>query len=637
VREPVIGEWPDSEDLEVVVQLARAVGDAPAWAALAAMPPVAQKLHELARLQPLDREILKHLHHLQTVCHRPRLHLRVEEERELVSRARRVPVRATAVLVSHPEDWERRTLRSIQPARVLARLVEDEWDLYENRVATRLVDELLGYLGRRLAKLRKIQRSHEEGRNYGDQLHRTSFRRANRLSALWGSTFRGETGQELEQTLRQLEVAQRTIQGLMDTRLYRNVPGRRTVGLTLRPTNILVNDPHYRKVATLWEAWVKDGHQREETQREREERQRQEEAAWGRFALHLVVRALHDLGWSGAEAAHGWTAARDGRSLAIDVGEDGAVQLRSGDRTLRLRPLCASLARADPAAVARALEDRAGPDGELVVVHVGDAAPLPDLDRSGGWSFGRRPVLLACSPYRIDSQERMSRLLNGWLSRAVPPYPFARNLPALEGLPESWAWLRRRGASVQALRAPTASEAGAAQRWAADLVRGLEAKERQAKAARQPVSPAPRQALESFRRFVEEATAALSALEPCPVCTKAGRPTPRPGRRDDGADATWWATCPTCRSEWGLRRCTGCDHRYQVLVPHTGVDLAQVAVSTPPQDWPDQVFGRDLWAQPCGTGDPSQFRCPECGECARSGCAVCGRRGTFFDAGSRSG
>jgi hypothetical protein len=123
----------------------------------ATTPPVAQKLAERARPQPLDLEIARHLQHLQHVCHKPRLHLRVEEERLPVSRARRTPVRAVAELVSHPGDWEHRTLRSIQPSRVLARQIEDEWNLYENRVAVRLVDHLLAYLAKRLEELAKDQ------------------------------------------------------------------------------------------------------------------------------------------------------------------------------------------------------------------------------------------------------------------------------------------------------------------------------------------------------------------------------------------------------------------------------------------------------------------------------------------------
>ena len=114
--EDVLGRWPDELETDAVVRLAETVGEVATWAACATTPPVAQRLAERARPQPLDLEIARHLQHLQHVCHKPRLHLRVEEERLPVSRARRTPVRAVAELVSHPGDWEHRTLRSIQPS-----------------------------------------------------------------------------------------------------------------------------------------------------------------------------------------------------------------------------------------------------------------------------------------------------------------------------------------------------------------------------------------------------------------------------------------------------------------------------------------------------------------------------------------
>jgi len=75
--ENVLGRWPEELETDAVVRLAQAVSDEPAWDALATTPPVAQKLAERARPQPLDLEIIRHLQHLQHVCHRPRLHLRV--------------------------------------------------------------------------------------------------------------------------------------------------------------------------------------------------------------------------------------------------------------------------------------------------------------------------------------------------------------------------------------------------------------------------------------------------------------------------------------------------------------------------------------------------------------------------------
>lgn len=621
----VLGRWPGELETDAVVRLAQAVGDEPTWDAHAQTPPVAQKLAERARPLPLDLEIVRHLQHLQHVCHRPRLHLRVEEERLPVSRARRTPVRAVADLVSHPGDWEQRTLRSIQPSRVLARQIEDEWNLYENRVAVRLVDHLLAYLAKRLEELRKIKETLDASQNYSDEIRRTSFRRARRIAQLWSNTLESKTEEELTRTMKRLQLAQRDLQTLLDAPLYQRVPRRQTVALFLKPTNILVNDPHYRKVAALWRSWVKFGHKRQETAQQRATRRQREAAAWDRFVLHLVVRGFAALGWSATPSGDGWTLAKAGwSSVRVATDEMGVVRA-DGDRPLRLLPICADLAGADPDAVQAQVEHLDRSDAEVVVMHVGGGVALPDTDRASGWSIGGRAVLFLCSPWSIDSEERMARLLYGWLCRAAtPPYPVAATLHALPEWPGRREWLRHDGDQLVAFRAPTEREASEARAWAAGKARELDTEAQRAKAAKLAFAVAPREAVTALQKFVGRAADALVGMDNCPVCGGQGLVEPRPGKLADGSDATWWATCRSCESQWGIRPCTGCGTRYRALVPQTGLNTAAVAKATPARDWPDKVFGRDLWAQPCSTGAVGQFRCPDCGACSNGTCHRCG-------------
>ncbi len=625
--EQVLGRWPAELETDAFVRLAQAVGEDPTWDAHAQTPPVAQQLDERARPLPLDLAIMRHLQHLQHVCHRPRLHLRVEEERLPVSRARRVPVRAVAELVSHPGDWEHRTLRSIQPSRVLARQIEDEWNLYENRVAARLVDHLLGYLAKRLEELRKIQAMLDDSRNHSDEIRRTSFRRARRIAELWSNTLESKTEEELIRTTKRLELAQRDLQTLLNTPLYQRVPRRQTVAVSLKPTNILVNDPHYRKVAALWRCWVKFGHKRQETAQQRAARRQREAAAWDRFVLHLVVRGFACLGWSAEPGGEGWTLTKEGWA-PVRVATDSLGVVRVDGRSpLRLLPLCADLTGADPADVLPQVETLDGAAGEVVIAHVGGAVALVDADRASGWSFGGRAVLFPCSPWGIDSEERMARLLHGWLCRAAAPaYPVATTLRALPEWPGRRDWLRHDGDHLVAFRAPTDREASEARSWAATKARELETQAQREKAAKRAFSVAPREALAAFDRFVVHAADALVGLDRCPVCDEQGSVEPQPGKLADGSDATWWATCPSCDSQWGTRRCASCHARFRALAPQTGLDSTVPPAETPARDWPDKVFGRDLWAQPCATNADRQFRCPQCGRCPRSACSHCSSR-----------
>jgi hypothetical protein len=622
----VIGHWPGELETDAVIRLAQAVGDAPSWDAHTQTPPVAQKLAERARPMPLDLEIMRHLQHLQHVCHRPRLHLRVEEERLPVSRARRTPVRAVADLVSHPGDWEHRTLRSIQPSRVLARKIEDEWNLYENRVAVRLVDHLLAYLARRLEELRKIKEVLDASRDYSDEIRRTSFRRAHRIAELWSNTLESKTQDELGRTMKRLELAQRDLQTLLGAPLYQRVPRRQAVALSLKPTNILVNDPHYRKVAALWRSWVRFGHRRQETAQQRAVGRQREAAAWDRFVLHLVVRGFAALGWSATPSGGGWTLVKAGwSSVRVATDARGVVRV-DGDRPLRLLPVCADLAGAAADEVQSLVEQFDGSGGEVVVAHVGGALALTDADRASAWSVGGRAVLFACSPWGIDSEERMARVLHGWLCRyAVPAYPTATTIRALPDWPDRPNWLKSDGEHHVVLRAPTEREASDVRTWTSAMVKDLNAKAQRAKAAKKSFDLAPREAVMVLQEFIEQARERLAGLDNCPVCGGRGIFEPRPGQQPNGSEATWWATCESCSSEWGTRRCT-CGSRYRALEPQSGLslsELSEIAEATAPRDWPDKVFGRDAWAQPCMTKGNFQFRCPDCGTCSNRGCRRC--------------
>jgi hypothetical protein len=620
----VVGTWPSDLETDAARRLAETVGTSPTWTLLAAFPAVAQKLAERAKFQPMDREIERHLRHLQHVCYRPRLNLRIEEERLPVSRARRSPVRAVADLVSHPGDWERRTIRSIQPSRVLARQVEDEWNLYENRVAARLVDHLLAYLNRRLEELRKIREVLEGSRDHGDELRRTSHWRARRISQLWATTLDSRTEAELGTTIRRLEQFHGDLQALIGSVLYEKIPRKQSVPLILQPTNILLNDTHYRKVAALWRAWLMFGHKPQESAAQRLARRQLEATAWDRFVLHLLIRSFAGLGWHATGSLRSLTLSHPGfMPVQLEVQPSGCILLAASTK-LALLPLCASLAKSDAQVLEQTVADYDHPDLETALIHVGSAPAMEDSDRATGWFFSGRTVLLGCSPWGIDSEERMTRLLNGWLSRAARSiWPVTQPVRALPPWPGNRDWISCEQNMLIAFRAPTVGEASEAKTWARKQLDEWEHAAVRAKAAKQSAPAAPREALHSFQTFLEQIPSRLDHLETCPVCKQTGTIQARPGQATDGSDATWWATCAACGSEWGTRPCTNCHLPFAALHTATGTHGKEEVAASTDSSWPDKWFGRDLWAKPCKQRLGEHFRCPRCGSCGNHNCSSC--------------
>ena len=130
----------------------------------------------------------------------------METERVLVARARRIAPNAPAWLASHTEDWDYRKISGVQPRRILAEVREERWDLYENRVAVRLVDSLVTWLRRRIAEVRRILDDiFARMESFGESVSGTRHR-AERIYRMWGEAWDASHGRELaERTLKRID------------------------------------------------------------------------------------------------------------------------------------------------------------------------------------------------------------------------------------------------------------------------------------------------------------------------------------------------------------------------------------------------------------------------------------------------
>lgn len=625
---------PDPSDTDAICRIVGPLQGGARWSEWATTLPLVPKIDEKARLQPLDNEIRLLLPHLQQVCHKPRLHLRVEEERLPVARARRVPARAASSLVSHPEDWEHRTLRSIRPTRVLATQIEDEWNLYENRVSARLVDHLLAWVQDRLDVLYRLKQMVKDSSDFRDEI-RGSRWRGRRLYELWGRFFTDNALEEqLAHTLKVMERLRRDLQALLGSPLYREVPPETFVPVALRPTNILVNDPHYRKVAALWRAWARHGHTGQPTREELQRRREAERRNFNAFALLIVVQALEGLGYRPPEGVE----IPGAGEIELD-GPLKPVRLRVSEGTIRLETRSASLEIAS--VLSPVGRDRAGelwrqiqwesadrPDDKVVLL-LGRATDLAGVDPAtesafAGWEY---PRVVLISPWSLDCVERIARVIRQWESRHrfkdYPPRAQVRLEPEIK-LPD---WMRRAQGFVAVVSPASAEQQRAFVRDCELRMVAQKREQAEAQRARRTFDPGRIEALETLARLAERAPE-LAGWDACPVCGRrsGNRFEPRPG--DDGAWErwAWWCRCGDCSSQWGLRVCGACRHSFPVLVPD--VQRGSRDERREGAGWIDRWYGRDVWAEPCGRSDSSgAFRCTRCRRCPSSGCASCDTRG----------
>lgn len=659
------------EDLEA--ESVRTIGDrldelaegGATWLEWIDVVPLVPGISEQVDLLPLERLVQdqRNFGALKTICWKPRAHLHVEIERAPVSKARRVPAAAASYLAAHTEDWDRPLLRGILPKRILAEVRQDQVDIYENRVAARLLDNLGAYLNRRIQLLRRLLKVFQEKEDYSSSIGGT-YQRERRMSQLWGESIDANEGRrKAEVALKELEALKYRLMGLLGSPLYEEVPRRAHVATTLKTTNVLANDQHYRRVAELWREWARTGAGRTQSPAEVHAEAQRLSRGLDAFAMLLAVRALDTLGYEPSDAALAEPIARGkalrvqghGLELTLSWRSDGTIGVGVGERELAIVALAANLSaggddrvRESLGRIRAALDERDNRD--LLVLFLasdeGQASTEAELLASLH-TVGNDPRhalagvgCLPVSPWEIGSTERVARALRWFLSSArFLDYPLRVVVPEgardLIDLREHARWIASvdGGASLELRTPPHDYE------WEAldveSIARTAEANLQEAIAEHQRLTDELRDAVrrgktgslvrqkhdahEEVLRCERIATAsndlveqlcgaharAIALLE-CPTCGRTADPARDFQPRDRGS---FRCECRGCGTTWGTRLC-GDGHRYATMLPSGDfVDATQQGPG-----WEDRVYGCDILALPARRSDGQWgFVCPECG------------------------
>jgi hypothetical protein len=662
------------EDLEA--ESVRTIGDrldelaesGATWLVWIDVVPLVPGISEQVDLLPLERLIQdqRNFGALKAICWKPRAHLHVEIERAPVSKARRVPAAAASYLAAHTEDWDRPLLRGILPKRILAEVRQDEVDIYENRVAARLLDNLGAYLNRRIQLLRRLLKVFQEKQkkeDYSSSIGGT-YQRERRMSQLWGELIDANEGRrKAEVALKDLEALKYRLMGLLGSPLYEEVPRRAHVATTLKTTNVLANDQQYRRVAELWREWARTGAGRTRSPAELHAEAQRLSRGLDAFAMLLAVRALDTLGYEPSEAAldepiaRGTTLPIQGHGLELTLSwrSDGTIGVRVGERELTIVPLTANLSaggddrvRESLRRIRAALDERDNRD--LLVLFLasdeGQASTEAELLASLH-TVGNDPRhaltgvgCLPISPWELGSTERVARALRWFLSSArFLDYPLRVVVPEgardLIDLRKHARWIASvDGGATLELRTPPHDY-----EWEAldvdSIARNAEATLQVARTDHQRLTDELRDAVrrgktgslvhqkhdaheevlrceriaKASNDLAEQlcgAHARAIALLECPTCGRTANPARDFQPRDRGS---FRCECRGCGTTWGTRLC-GDGHRYATMLPSGDfVDAVQQGPG-----WEDRVYGCDILALPARRSDGQWgFVCPECG------------------------
>ncbi|MDF1552525.1 MAG: hypothetical protein P1P84_05650 [Deferrisomatales bacterium] len=662
------GQVPDDLEAESV----RTIGDrlkdltlkGASWFEWIEVIPLVPGISEQVDLQPLEILVREQFGHLEAACLKPRAHLHVEVERVPVPKARRVPPAAVSYLAAHTEDWDRPLLRGILPKRILAEVRYDQVDIYENRVVARLLDNLGAYLNRRIRVLRRLLKVFQEKEDYSASVAGT-YQREHRISELWGKSIDANEGRrKAEAALRELEWLKYKVMGLLGSPLYEDVPRRAYVPTTLKSTNILTNDQHYRRIADLWREWARTGAGRTQSPSELHAEAQRLCRGLDSFVMLLTVRALHTLGYEPSDTALEMPLAPGGllslRGDSVDVTlswrDDGTTCIAFGERELTIVALISNLgAGADERVresldrIRQAASERERGDVLVLFLASDDERSSADLELlTSLHTVGNDPRnmlagggCLPVSPWEIGSTERVARALRWFLSGArLGDYPLRVNVPPdvrdLINLEEHARWLSSQdGGNTLELHTPPHDFEWESLNVAA-MVQAAEADLRTARSNHRRLNDELRNAVRQRKtgslvrqkhdaheevlqcETVEQAAHALAerlrdaharsiALLSCPTCAVNADPARDFKPLDRGC---FCCECHGCGTQWGTRLC-GEGHRYAVMLPSG--DFLETNDQRP--GWEDRVYGCDILALPARKQDGQWgFACPECGQ-----------------------
>lgn len=249
--------------------------------------------------------------HLQSISERPRRDLRYDDSIAPVARARRLATTALSHLASHSDCWQQRTLSGVLPRKILSRLSEDDFSIYENRLYKRLLDRLDRHLTKRLGRIRALNSRIDEYHRFrlNQNLHHRLYRD---ICSLWGQAFQkqksvsdssqGGASNKPEKTPeQQLEDQLRSIRSLKCHGLYKCIPPSAAVPAQIHRTNILNHDPHYRHLPTLWKKLKDERDDRQLAPHERLAKHQQLHSAYECYVGLVLRRALERYGLRNVE------------------------------------------------------------------------------------------------------------------------------------------------------------------------------------------------------------------------------------------------------------------------------------------------------------------------------------------------
>lgn len=213
-----------------------------------------KKFVHLSRINNNRDTILKDVKYLPHIFYRPKLHLKQVEEVRPASIVTRIGTESIRHLASHSEHWKGIKANGLIPERLLARILEDDYAIYENVAAKTIVDRLYSIEKKEKEDILECEMNFNLSESFSQGGERKNFFTALKF------LLRGYEKDEASTRQQLVEEIKNTITQILEylskcksTNLYRNIKKEKEIKGSLKKTNIFMMDNYYKYVYKLWE------------------------------------------------------------------------------------------------------------------------------------------------------------------------------------------------------------------------------------------------------------------------------------------------------------------------------------------------------------------------------------------------
>ena len=199
-------------------------------------------------------EILKDVKYLPHIFYRPKLHLKQVEEVRPASIVTRIGTESIRHLASHSEHWKGIKANGLIPGRLLARILEDDYAIYENVAAKTIVDRIYALEKKEKEDTIDCKMNFTLSESYSQGGERQNFFDAiNFLFKGFENSESSTTQKLIEETFEVINSILEYLSKCKSTNLYRHIRKEKEIRGSLKKTNIFMMDNYYKKVYQLWE------------------------------------------------------------------------------------------------------------------------------------------------------------------------------------------------------------------------------------------------------------------------------------------------------------------------------------------------------------------------------------------------